>query len=139
VRAPHEALLAVLRGDELLLLHRSPSGGGYWHLVAGGVEPGETAEQAARRELHEETGLDAAVRPLDWVFDYALAEEPERIPRFPPGTESIRVEVFVAAAPAGWEPELNAEHDDHRWCGLAEARALLRWEEPRELAARLLR
>ena len=49
-----------------------------------------------------------------------------------------RVEVFTVEAPAGWEPELNREHDDSRWCGGPEARRLLRWPEPRELATRLL-
>jgi 8-oxo-dGTP pyrophosphatase MutT (NUDIX family) len=138
MRLPHEALVAVLRGRELLVVRRSPRCGGYWHLVSGGVEAGETAEQAARRELREETGLDAAVRAVGWAFDYPLAEEPERLPQFAPGVESVHVDVFTVAAPPAWEPELHWEHDDHRWCGLAEAQALLRWPESRELAARLL-
>jgi 8-oxo-dGTP pyrophosphatase MutT (NUDIX family) len=138
VRLPHEALVAVVRDGELLLVHRSPRGGGYWHLVAGGVEPGETAAQAAARELHEETGLVAEARALGWAYDYPLDEEPERVADFAPGIESVRVEVFLVEAPRGWEPELNREHDGYRWCGSAQAQELLRWPEPRELAARLL-
>ena len=39
---------------EVLLLHRSPQHGGYWHVVAGGVEEGETAPGAAARDLRGE-------------------------------------------------------------------------------------
>ena len=35
-----EVLIHVRRGDEFLVAHRSPGGGGYWHTIAGGVEPG---------------------------------------------------------------------------------------------------
>ena len=42
-----------------LLLHYI---GGHWDLPKGKVEPGETLEQAAMREVHEETGL--TVQPV---------------------------------------------------------------------------
>jgi lipoyl(octanoyl) transferase len=134
VRQPHEVLVVVRRGEEFLVVHRSPLGGGYWHLVAGGVEPGESAADAAARELEEETGLAAVVTDLRRGFRYPLAEESEeRRTLFSPDVTEVVVDCFAAAAPPGWEPELDEEHDDHRWCSAAEAEALLYWPEPREV------
>lgn len=38
----------------------------YWTLPGGGIEPGETPEQAAEREVLEETGI--AVKILEHIF-----------------------------------------------------------------------
>ena len=41
-----------------------------WGLVGGGVEPGETMEQAAYRELEEETGIALAGGLIEWFREF---------------------------------------------------------------------
>jgi 8-oxo-dGTP diphosphatase len=38
--------------------------GGMWHLLGGHIDHGETLEEGVRREVKEETGLDAEVRDI---------------------------------------------------------------------------
>jgi hypothetical protein len=40
---------------------------------------------------------------------------------------AVGVTCFQAAAPDDWEPTLDWEHDDHRWCNSGEAAGTLRW------------
>ncbi len=49
----------VVTGDSLLLIRRGrPPSQGRWSLPGGRVEANETLEDAVRREIREETGLD---------------------------------------------------------------------------------
>ena len=125
-----EVLVHVRRGGEFLCVHRTDAKGGYWHTVAGGVEPGEGWPDAARRELREETALEAEVAPIG---GFAYVREPWEAE---PGTRVV-VEAFLAEAPPRWEPVLNEEHDEYRWLPRAEAAELLFWPEPRELLLEL--
>lgn len=63
--ARHRAAAVVISGERLLVIKRHKRGRDYAVLPGGGVEHGETAAQAALRELQEETSLTAEIdRPL---------------------------------------------------------------------------
>ena len=122
-----EVLIHVRREGEFLVAHRAPDHGGYWHTIAGGVEPGEEWEAAALRELVEETGFAApALEPLG-EFTY-IREEWES-----EAGSSVEVHAFIVDVPPDWEPTLDEEHDDYRWLPRDEAATLLFWPEPAQL------
>jgi len=127
-------------GRDVLLVHRAPSHGGYWHVVAGGVELGETAAQAAARELHEETGLAATVSGGVEVTEYAYAvtgEPAEQGSLDEASVMGVRVTCFCVTAADDWEPTLDWEHDGHRWCSRTEAFEALRWPETAQALRKL--
>jgi 8-oxo-dGTP pyrophosphatase MutT (NUDIX family) len=128
-RLPFEAFVIVRRGDQYLVMHRTPRGGGYWHGVAGALERNETFAEAAKRELEEETGLVAQPVEIGAPYVYLLDEEPEYRDIFPSDVEGVTVRPFLVEAPVAWEPTLNAEHDAYRWCSQDEALELLRWPD----------
>jgi 8-oxo-dGTP pyrophosphatase MutT (NUDIX family) len=61
------ARVAVFDGDRVLLIRHTYIPG--WHFPGGGVEPGESAAHAARREMLEEVGLEPT-EPLRLVGFY---------------------------------------------------------------------
>ena len=107
-----------------LVLQRSP-GQLYEHIwqgVTGKVKPGETAWQAALREVDEETGLKVLkIWTVDRVNFYyeAAADRMNSIPVF--GVEL-----------AGGAVTLSAEHQAYRWCPVEEAAGRLLWEQQRQ-------
>ena len=132
MRGDQEVIVVVRREGQLLVMRRAPERLGYWSLVSGGLEPEETPVVAAQRELLEETGLVAAVRELPVALSYSLLDDPPSIrARYGPGIETVTVHAFVADAPPGWEPKLDAEHDVHRWCDLEDALELMVYDTAR--------
>jgi 8-oxo-dGTP pyrophosphatase MutT (NUDIX family) len=130
LRTRAAARLLVLDPGERLLLFRfaftrgALAGRTNWALPGGGIEPGETPEQAAIRELHEETGI---------IVDDVGASVGERSykMRLPSGEVVAGHETYflvrIASAADisrdGWtklETEIIAEH---RWWTVDDLRA----------------
>jgi lipoyl(octanoyl) transferase len=104
------SVVPVTADGRVLLLRRAPDRGGFWQPVTGRLDPGETAAQAARRELREETGADVPVEPLGYrhgfLIDYAAMGRPVGPVR------ACDEEAFVARLPPGFEPVISEEHDE---------------------------
>lgn len=54
----------ILRGEEVVLMHRREKGTEYYCFPGGSVEPKETTEAALLREIKEETSLGVVVEKL---------------------------------------------------------------------------
>jgi 8-oxo-dGTP diphosphatase len=96
----------------MLLLQRPT---GTWEPPAGRLQPGESFEEGAVRELYEETGILAAPQRIvaTWV-----GEAPNG---------GLLASVTYAGRADGVEVRLSEEHLDHRWVTIEEWMALPSW------------
>jgi len=107
--------VALLRdgddGPELLAARRTepPELAGGWELPGGKVEPGESEQEAARREIVEELGVSITLGDL--------------VPGPPGGWplgEEYRMVVYTGSLPADAQPRPLVQHDAIRWVPLRE-------------------
>ncbi len=70
-RVPRVGVGAVVfhEGRVLLVQRRDPPAAGEWAIPGGKVRLGETLQQAAEREIREETGLTIRAGEPVWAFD----------------------------------------------------------------------
>jgi dATP pyrophosphohydrolase len=115
IRAFLASLVAIRKTEgrhEVLLLKRTQTLVGEWCQVAGSIEEGETAWQAAIRELDEETGLKPnALYSADTCEQFYEADR-----------DAITIApVFVAFINPAEKVSLNHEHSEYRWVSFDEA------------------
>jgi 8-oxo-dGTP diphosphatase len=105
-------LLPVREDGRMLLLQRPT---GTWEPPAGRLQPGESFEEGAVRELYEETGILVSPRRIiaTWVGE---APSGRRL-----------ASVTYAGRADGAEVHLSEEHLDHRWVTLGEWMSLPSW------------
>lgn len=123
---PKYALGAVVyaeRDGEILLLKRAgeTAFSGQWYLPGGAVDPGESPQEAAVRELREESGLD-------------VLEEPELVGCYLSRLYGHDFLMLSFRAPVAGDVSLSHEHDGVRWVDPLDMRAFMSDETLLELA-----
>jgi 8-oxo-dGTP diphosphatase len=121
------AYAVVIEGDHLLLVLWNELGEPLWTLPGGGVELLETFEEAAVREVREETGYDVALGRLLGVDAVVVPPEERTVDRNR-WYKGVRV-VFEASVVGGrLRNEVDGTTDEARWFPLVEVPALARVE-----------
>lgn len=117
----------IPRGRALAIIHRP--GHQDWTLPKGKLDRGETWQDAALREVHEETGLDVELGPFAGSCSYMTRIAP-------------KVVLFWHMAVRGearFEPHDPGEVDLLDWCTVDEALTRLTYDRERRVLADALR
>lgn len=115
-KRPESVLVVIytLAGEVLLLERQQPPG--YWQSVTGSLGWDETPAEAARRELLEETGLEAGEGLVDCGYRNRFEILPAWRSRYAPDVHTNTEYVFRMALPEPVAVTLNpAEHREARW------------------------
>jgi len=124
VRRPESVLVVVCTDDRQVLLLRRCQPFDFWQSITGSLLPGETHEQAARRELTEETGLLDEGRLEYSGVSRQFAIDSRWRHRFGPGiVENVEFEWHYRLPQAVDVALHDDEHSAYRWLPVAEAAA----------------
>jgi 8-oxo-dGTP diphosphatase len=111
----------VVRGGRVLVVHRPRYDD--WTFPKGKLDPGESFEDAALREVEEETGVRCSLGRELPATRYEVRGRPKL----------VRYWLMAPEGETDFVP--NDETDDVRWVTPDEARAMLTYDHDRDLLA----
>jgi 8-oxo-dGTP pyrophosphatase MutT (NUDIX family) len=123
----------VVRGEELVVItptRRAANGARVLGLPKGHIDPGETAQQAAEREVREETGITAELLAELGEVRYWYRRGGRTIPK--------SVVFYLFRYVEGDTADHDDEVEEARWMPLREARTALSYSGEREMVERAL-
>jgi dihydroneopterin triphosphate diphosphatase len=124
-RRPESVLIVIYTegGEFLLLERRRPPG--FWQSVTGSLEWGEFADEAARREVIEETGITQGVLVnLQWTQVYEILPAFGKV--YAPGiTRNLEHAFSLRLAQRVPVTLSDSEHAQYRWASGTEAAAMV--------------
>lgn len=112
------AIMLAVKDDKCLLGRQAGWPAGFWSALAGFVEPGETVEQAASRELEEEAGIKSSPENAEYLFCQPW-----------PFPSSLMIGIIIEAD----STEIAVEQDEleaARWISREDARQVLAGTHP---------
>jgi mutator protein MutT len=112
-----------------LIARRDRQGRLIWSLPKGHIEEGETPEQAAVREVREETGIHGSIVASLGTIDFWFMAENQRIHK--------TVHHYLLDAESGELSDEDAEVVEVAWVPLEEVSSRLRYAGERELLERV--
>jgi len=131
------------KGDFEFALFQRSDDFACWQGISGGVEDDESLEEAARREIFEESGINKKL-PLykldtvNYLPSYIFGSDADRW-----GSDVLVIPMYFFALPYNGKIKISDEHNEYRWCSYAESETLIYWHDQKtamwELHQRLLR
>lgn len=112
------AIMLAVKDDQCLLGRQAGWPADFWSCLAGFVEPGESIEQAASRELLEEAGIRADPASAEYLFCQPW-----------PFPSSLMIGIILQAENMDYQVEQD-ELEAARWVTRAEARDILAGKHP---------
>jgi 8-oxo-dGTP pyrophosphatase MutT (NUDIX family) len=123
----------VVRDGEVVVIvptRRAADGSKVLCLPKGHLDPGESAEEAATREVREEAGVTAELLAELGDVRYWYRRDGRSVPK----AVTFYLFRYVSGDPADHDEEV----EEARWMPLAEARSALSYPGEREMVARAL-
>jgi ADP-ribose pyrophosphatase YjhB (NUDIX family) len=118
-----------VRSGKIEVVLIATDGGKRWGLPKGHVRRGELAEEAAMREIAEETGLEGQIEQHLATIEYWFRAGSARIHKY--------VDLFLLTYVSGEVTPQQSEVDDAQWFTLEEALLVSSFKREREVLAQV--